>query len=116
MSYIRTKIGIWKVRKPLPDEFNPFQDKVVYVCGHGSIKEKDILKSADTIEELCDEFVVENKKDHLHLVYTNNDKQAIKMVIGNIPMEEWFIYGAVWCDKGLIYVAKMNEKGELELL
>ena len=26
------------------------------------------------------------------------------------------IYGAIWTDKGLIYVAKMNEKGELELL
>lgn len=25
------------------------------------------------------------------------------------------IYGAIWTDKGLIYVAKMNEKGELEL-
>ena len=26
------------------------------------------------------------------------------------------IYGAIWTDKGLIYVAKMNKKGELELL
>jgi hypothetical protein len=26
------------------------------------------------------------------------------------------LYGAIWTDKGLIYVAKMNEKGELELL
>ena len=24
--------------------------------------------------------------------------------------------GAIWTDKGLIYVAKMNDKGELELL
>ena len=26
------------------------------------------------------------------------------------------IYGAIWTDKGLIYAAKMNDKGELELL
>ena len=26
------------------------------------------------------------------------------------------IYGAIWTSKGLIYVAKMNDKGELELL
>ena len=26
------------------------------------------------------------------------------------------LFGAIWTDKGLIYVAKMNEKGELELL
>ena len=25
-------------------------------------------------------------------------------------------YGAIWTDKGLIYVAKINEKRELELL
>ena len=25
-------------------------------------------------------------------------------------------YGAIWTSKGLIYVAKMNEKGDLELL
>ena len=35
---------------------------------------------------------------------------------------KWFVekgdnvYGAIWTDKGLIYVAKMNDKGELELL
>ena len=26
------------------------------------------------------------------------------------------IYGAIWTDKGLIYVAKMNDKGDLELI
>lgn len=29
---------------------------------------------------------------------------------------DYEIYGAIWTDKGLIYVAKMNEKGEFELL
>ncbi len=26
------------------------------------------------------------------------------------------IYGAIWTEKGLTYVAKMNDEGELELL
>jgi hypothetical protein len=26
------------------------------------------------------------------------------------------LYGAIWTSKGLIYVAKMNKEGELELL
>ena len=26
------------------------------------------------------------------------------------------VYGAIWTDKGLVYVIKMNEKGEFELL
>ena len=30
--------------------------------------------------------------------------------------DDEIIYGAIWTDKGLIYVAKMNEEGELELL
>jgi len=30
--------------------------------------------------------------------------------------KDWTIYGAIWTDKGLIYVAKMNDKGEFELI
>ena len=63
---------------------------------------------ADTIEDLCDEFVCDG---FVH----NNLKELLefgelgKFVGGTI-------YGAIWTDKGLIYVAKMNDKGELELL
>ena len=31
-------------------------------------------------------------------------------------LEDYDWYGAIWTDKGLIYVAKMNSNGELELL
>ena len=30
--------------------------------------------------------------------------------------EKVVVYGSIWTDKGLIYVAKMNDKGELELI
>ena len=49
-----------------------------------------IVKQADTIEELCDEIVM------------RKDSKTI--------------YGAIWTELGLRYVAKMNEKGELELI
>ena len=64
-----------------------------------------IIKQADTIEELCDEFVVEDR-----------DEFAIFHNLKLAKQTKGIVYGAIWTDKGLIYVAKMNEKGELELL
>ena len=67
------------------------------------------LEQADTIEELCDEFVV----------WVGKECKAILPNYENAKMSYYNlteIYGAIWTDKGLIYVAKMNEKGELELL
>ena len=71
-----------------------------------------IVKQANTIEELCDEFVCDNKIVNVEYDLENNlwvnDKlfEDIKDIV----------YGAIWTGIGLIYVAKMNEKGELELL
>lgn len=61
------------------------------------------IKQGDTIEELCDCFVDYCEEEDSHFVST-----AIQ---GNHE-----IYGAIWTDKGLIYVAKMNGEGEFELL
>ena len=59
---------------------------------------------ADTIEELCDEFVG---------IYHN----ICEVVLTKDNWDKYDIFcGAIWTDKGLIYVAKMNEKGELELI
>ena len=70
------------------------------------IFEKDIINQADTIEELCDEFVCEW-----------NVYPALCLLLKRVPKDKQKnIYGAIWTDKGLIYVAKMNDKGELELL
>ena len=86
MKYIRTKDG----KIFVADIYEPIStDKV-----------------ADTIEELVDLYVcVESNGNHTIL-----PSNQIISIIGTI------IYGAIWTDKGLIYVAKMNEKGELELL
>ena len=69
-----------------------------------------ILKSADTIEELCDEFVVKIKTGYLITYY---DKKLLTQDANKNGAD---VYGAIWTDKGLIYVAKMNNKGELELI
>lgn len=87
---------------------------------------------ADTIEELCDEFVLETTiNDKLFRTFFREHKPS-KSSKFDMFKESWEIfngypqeikdkkihnyYGAIWTDKGLICVAKMNDKGELELL
>ena len=128
MKYIRTKDG----RIYATDNIRKKEGCVVYYPIKGSgvgFEDREIINQADTIEELCDEFVdtselkTTNTGGWLYdefnaknkcLVYYENDERK------TMPLNEFDdlskIYGAIWTDKGLIYVAKMNEKGELELL
>ena len=74
-------------------------------------------RQADSIEELCDEFIFEGVDDEKpslcdnfsELLYWFNYSKKQQYVKRNC-------YGATWTDKGLIYIAKMNDKGELELI
>lgn len=114
MKYIRTKAG----------EIYDIDD--LYICDdlNGKpygvkdnswlIYKESIIRQADTIEELCDEFIV---------VSDNCEKP----IISALPFNELKLYaknrtkyancyGAIWCEWGLKYVAKMNERGVLELL
>lgn len=111
MKYIRTQVGI-------------FEEEYVHIKINlkgqaimeykGKFYEPPLeVKQADTIEELCDEFVIRwsNKTYCDNLMKTL--RQARYWLVNDSNAE---IYGAIWTDKGLIYVAKMNNKGELELL
>ena len=71
----------------------------------------DLGKVADTIEELCDEFVrvFDKRENREPTVLPNKDTRWYSG-------HKSIVYGAIWTDKGLIYVAKMDDKGELELL
>ena len=83
------------------------------------LTETDISKQADTIEELCDRYVLHQTD----IIFLNENHTKYRFE--NEP-DNWYditdteirvgIYGAIWTDKGLIYRAKMNEKGKLELL
>jgi hypothetical protein len=100
MKYIRTKE---KIYENILDDVLPNLEKIE--C-------QDILKQADTIEELCDCFVY-GKCDYMELEEAQQEKEFYEE---NLQQDGQSIYGAIWTDIGLIYVAKMNEKGELELL
>lgn len=80
----------------------------------------EIVNQADNIEELIDEFIlcVNNGKNNYH--YCKSLNVAIRkkrdMTYCAYAEKQVSIIGAIWTDKGLIYIAKMNEKGEWELL
>ena len=70
-----------------------------------------IEKFAYTIEDLVDGFIVENNDNHIWFFMEVNEFKNEKEHLSN-----WTYTAFIKTDKGLIYVAKMNEKGELELL
>ena len=120
MKYIRTKDGIYKYVKKIRNyyyECDGFIDDEKKVHCFIVFKPKDILKKADTIKELCDIFVIKYFS-HITKKYEYEHLETLKQLENYCWEEndEYYIYGAIWTDKGLIYVAKMNEKGELELL
>ena len=99
MSYIRTKDG----------RILDF-DKLNEVSKLSIDMAEEPIREADTIEELCDEFVgVDKTCENGHQLL-----RAIPYKCANF----WNggVYGCIWTSKGLIYVAKMDDKGELELI
>lgn len=115
MKYIRTKDGKiydtteWKnIREThsLVVLMNKDRESVL-------LYKADIVKQADTIEELCDCFVVIRPQPKGNDYYTLHRFAYVKehCLNGNEV-----VYGSIWVDGDLIKVAQMSEKGELELL
>lgn len=109
MKYVRTKDSVYKVVLVSPLGFVRIDKRD---GTYPDVFEKDIIKQTDTIEELIDCYVrvcQPSTDNEWHNILSNkNDQYLIK--------NKHIDYGAIWTDKGLIYVAKMNDKGELELL
>ena len=132
MKYIRTKDGsIYEVIKEndrgfvVEDFFDtdepPYcKSELIVVLPNW------VHKQSDNIEELCDVFDVYRKwNGHNCFDQTRAEMAANKAF--QYAMEEYNAYkddgddiiwfkGAIWTNKGLIYVAKMNDKGNWELL
>lgn len=121
MKYIRTKDG--EIHTIVRDEDISKEEKakcpdnciLVYannIFGCSIINENKIIKQADTIEELCDEFV------YCKMLITKED---VKEILNSEDYKCKEIYGAIWVFDSngtptLKSVAKMNENGDLELL
>ena len=124
MKYVRTKDGkIIDTSLALdsePTNHNLMRFKSANWLNNGhkqiTIKVDNIIAQANTIEDLCDEFVVDVSNDRKFNRNFNLDKCKEYQLYLKSENLTGIIYGAIWTDKGLIYVARMNEKGELELL
>jgi len=79
------------------------------------LRDDEIVAQANTIEELCDAAVVEWPEDDIPSFHEYINKDLLLNLLKTI--DGLNVYGVIHLKgKGLIYVAKMNEKGEFELL
>ena len=85
------------------------------------------IKEAETIEELCDEFVLhygDTMQTSIPIPWAtyerrdDNWQKHKEKLISELKKAERkaTVYGAIWTSKGLIYVAKMDSDGKLVLI
>ena len=112
--YIRTKDGIYKVESETCHKQGYYIDRYE----EDVILKDQVIKQSENIEELCDEFVVFDKEQpNGKLLYYKGFENLKKEFIDfEKDKEKVVVYGAIWTDKGLIYVVKMDDKGDLELI
>ena len=115
--YIRTKDSIYEV----VTAERGIDNKLLYIISTSKtenttdwVHEADVISKADTIEELCDEFIgyFEIFNRSYYFIYKNSYDELKR----DVQTIQYSAYGAIWTDKGLIYVAKMNDKGDFELI
>lgn len=112
MKYIRTKdnrIIEFTPKQKYENDKTTFDWFVANYCGGGI----NVSKVADTIEELIDEKVLIQKGGYPTLLETIEFNKNIYLRINEYEFATQLpsnpiIYGAIWTDKGLIYVAKMK--------
>lgn len=126
MKYIRTKSRIYEVVEEYKTTYLVKAHKQA-IGGTTIVYKASCINQANTIEELCDEFVLHylECKDKCNIPWASYERRGlwekerehvIKEIISHPSYRQPVLKGAIWTNKGLIYVAKMNEKGELELL
>ena len=108
MKYFRTEDGIYEKQG-----------------GNCSFIEDFIaIKQADSIDELCDRFVLIDRNEYESPIDEELigkryeamfDEFKFRLSEGSL-IKKMSFYGAIWTDKGLVYVAKMNGEGKFELL
>ena len=110
MKWIRTPIGIYDLENSVLYDFDGLCKYHISHCEYYE-NNPDECRTSDLLEELCDCFVI----DETH--YMESDLKEMVLyrdcIAGGLKTT---IYGAIWTEWGLKYVAKMNDKGGLELI
>lgn len=117
MRYIRTKDNIIDLRRfgNMPCGVANYMGKVVYdFNAYGRFVAE---QEADAIGGLCDEFVLTDNGNTPLIIHNVVELDSgIFENVKTLKTQYKKIYGAIWTEWGLKYVAKMNEEGDLELL
>ena len=123
MKYIRTKDGIIDFDKYELDyehwDFYILKSKKHRKNGqdYTKLNKECIIKQADNIKELCDDFIVCHPEVNGGLPFILPKRDGLLENEFKLAVYcKTFPYGAIWTDKGLIYVAQLNDKGEWGLL
>lgn len=110
--YIRTKNQIYEIESVLRD------NGVVkgYNVGEMAfIRKEQVIKQSESLFELIDEFVVIRDSTKVNQLVRTDDINYLKEIMKE-DKRIVEVKGAVWTEKGLIFVARMNDNGELELI
>lgn len=112
-KYIRTEKGVYEVSEKATYCGKNFY----YTTAEVTLEDIDIVKEADTIEELCDGFYIdEGNEFSFYKEQCYEDFEESKKIFFEDFDQTSTLYGFIKTSKGLIYVAKMNENGVLELI
>ena len=115
MSYIRTKDGVYEMDETNEKNLNSNVIDIYNCLGlENQIRKCDIINQSENLEELCDEFVIHRKEMNYNFVW-NKERNVGFYYFCSFP-EKYDVYGCIWTDKGLQFVARINSKGELELI
>ena len=105
--YIRTKDGVYDTTKIATG--SKYMNFATNDESFREIFKTEPLAKSENLEELCDCYVFEFENASRFVIdadeYCNYENHIRKNC-----------YGAIWTDKGLIYVAKMNSEGKLVLI
>ena len=123
IKYIRAGNGIAEI------DFSEKENRFCYFTTKGWIDKTKVTKESENLEDLFDAYVtydVNNGYDFFtekgwdETYPFEDDLKELKnntlWVMNNRPDLEPALYGAIWTDKGLKYVAKINKNGEWELI
>ena len=110
MKYIRTKNGVYEIiRYYEPNDYYWVKQDCEQPIGSN-----EVINKSDDIEDLCDGYIFKDTRaNELHIA--QKGKEDGIFILGASLFTETLRY-FIETDNGLIYVAKMNDKGELCLL
>lgn len=119
-KYIRTKSGVYEVTKDTKGTKFIVMGKRKTLLDYGTFitRDDDIINQSETIEELCDLYIDEETQTifHKHNGYVINWKTNMVYSLKALSESYHSVKGAIYTDEGLIYVAKMKDNGDLELI